>query len=250
MFPNVNKKGAAMRAIYKKLMVLLVLVAAQTIVPAWSGEGTTTRAMVEKSLRDMRDAWTNYPSKTQDQVRTTLMQDLNQTFTREIATAEIPPNENLQKVYAVYMNNLDRGFETLALATMKPQLTTYQKNCSIAFKREVMACSDYSKERTTQECFMLLLNMFEQAKERFPKKDYATARQEIISTVNQILTTMLQAAKVPEKGPSASEQHDENNKLIRMKFPINVATLVELNTAFKTSLETYAKQVQTRAARR
>jgi|GEM_PF-4115276 len=235
----------------RKLTLLFITLLLSVAAPTWAADAAkTTRKVVSKSLQEMREAWTNFPSKSQDQVRAAFLQDLTAKFAKDIAAAEIPANETLQKTFNAYLDNLDRGYEVLALTTMKSELNNYIKNCTAAFKREALASSDYAKERTTQDCFLLLIHYFEEVKERFPKKDYAAARQEVISAIQPLVTGMLQNAKVPEKGLSASEQHEENNKFLRLKFPTTPVILAEMNQPFKSACENFAKQVQAKAARR
>lgn len=218
---------------------------------AWGADGPqSTRKLLTKYGAELVEAWEKYPALDKQKVRQARFQELQTNFTKDIAAAEGPKNETIEVVYNQFLKNLKTGYELFRADKMKAELTQYVRGCGLAFKREVLAATDYGKERTAQDVFKLGMKLLETARNELVIKQFKEARSEAISASQTFLNTFAQNARIPEKGPSPTEQYALNTEEMKKVFPVSSKDLAELNAPFVAPLDQLAKAIQQRASRR
>jgi hypothetical protein len=223
----------------RKAALLLFLASLAFLASAADGV-KTTRAVLNKYFDDMNAAWQTYPSDKQKEVRDAQLKMLQDTFNKEIAAAEAPPNSTLTKIVTAYVASLDKvilNFRQEKQATLRAQ---YLLGCGSAFKRETATASDLAAPRTTQQVFELMLSMMEEARNGV-RANQPDVQKQLFDGVNQAIGLILPQATVPEKGDPIT-QFDENLKEARRRF--SVTDKSKVNEIALAWLESRAKEIQ------
>jgi len=209
----------------------------------------STRSKLTKFGADLAGTWEKFPTDAQKNVRTQALTDLVQTFQKEIAKADAPPNLKLAVAYSNLLSNLDKANDLFRTDKMKGERTNYVRMCAITFRREWVQCVDYVNERSTQKCFDMLLDWLEEARQNLTQEKNKDLRQEAYQSANQLFTDILKNAKVPENMDHAV-QMDKNIKEAKIRFPTTTPALQAINAPAMTVIEAAARAVKQRAMKR
>jgi hypothetical protein len=208
----------------------------------------TTRTVLKKFSDDLLKAWKDYPSDKQKIAREQHINDLNTAITKEINSAEIPPDLTLNKVLINYMEQLDESRLSFRLEKMSSTRQMYVTALGLGFKREISKATDYAAARTTQQAYDLLLQWMVMAKDKM-RLSPPDAQTQVYTAITALFTDLLRTATVPENTDHTAAL-DENIKEARRRFPTSSETLSKVNSPIVTVLESKAKEVQQKAVKR
>jgi hypothetical protein len=229
----------------KYLATALLLIACTGV---FAGE-LTTRERVDALGKGLEEAWTKYNTDAQKVTRQQTITDLNAVFSREIATAPVPPNQKLAQIIIHYRKALDKANDFFRIEKMKSERSSYLKACTQALKRETKLATNYAEARTTQEVYKIYVDALEEACDEFVLEKNKDLKSEAMAGMQQLFTELLKDAKTPENVDHA-DQMDKNIKDARMRFPTTTKVLLQKNQAALNAAESAAKQVKQKSVKK
>ena len=209
------------------------------------GGNRTTRQCIEKLGKDLSETWEKYATEAQKAVRQQNFQDINTVFTREIGKAEAPKDKKIVQLYKFYLDDLERTTEYFKVEKMKTERSVYIRGCGMTFKREYVVATDYASERTTQQCYDMLINMLEEARDKFVSDKDKDLRAETFQTLNTFFSDLVGRAKIPDVDQAAAM--DKNIKEARARFPTTTEAMKSKNAPAYALCESAAKMIKQRA---
>jgi len=234
-----------MRTVLACYCVTLFLAVSPVVLAADPAGNMNTQKRIEKLGKELADTWEKYASDSQKATRQQNFQDINTVFTREIAKAEAPKDKKIVQDFKAYLDNLDHTTDLFKVEKMKAERALYIRGCGVAFKREVIFATDYAAERTTQQCYDLLLNMLEEARDKFVIEKDKDLRAEAFQTLNTFFSDLTTKAKIPDVDHAAAM--DKNIKEAKARFPITTEAMKSKNGPAYMLCENAAKLIKQRA---
>ncbi|HEY3324676.1 MAG TPA: hypothetical protein VGP72_29765 [Planctomycetota bacterium] len=209
--------------------LLLVVVLTLVISALQAGEKVVnTRTLVRKFGDDLAAAWDKFPLPNQKTVLSQTCTDLNTVFSSAIMKVDGPPNQTVKQMFRAYLDNVARVRELFKVEKMKQERGTYARGCDMALKREITFATDYQKERTTQQCFEMLMDFLEAAREEFIQDANRDLRSATYQQANNVFSEILRFAKFAP-GIDYAVEMDNSVKAARIRFPTTTDALRERN---------------------
>jgi hypothetical protein len=217
-----------------------------TLSSVMAGAAMNTRLRLSKFGDDLREVIQKNISPTRKAVREELVQSMNTQFSNDMRSCPPPPKWTLQKATDAYVGSLEDMYTLFPTEGSRNERNLFMRACADTYKQENKNAVDYTRPRTTQDCYDMLLRNMEAGTKRFAQERCRDARTDMQTAFNSLFSELIGPALVPEEVDMAKQLGDNVDRA-RQLFPVHTPQLSERNGTIVTLLEAAAKRVEQRA---